>query len=127
MKLVRFELMGQSWALLPLSDFEELREQLEAAADEEAALDALDAKAETFPAAFVERLSLSCDSPVRLWREYRGMSATELACRAKVSTAQISAIENGASDGSVRTLRRIAEALDTDLDHIVQMFRDDDS
>ena len=41
---------------------------------------------------------------VRVWREYRGLSAGELARNAGVSTEHISAIENGTSAGSVQTL-----------------------
>ena len=68
---------------------------------------------ESFPSSFVERLLLSGENPVRVWREY--LSASELARRASVSNAHISAIESGASTGSVQTLRRIADALDTTI------------
>ncbi len=74
---------------------------------------------ETFPSSFVERLLLSGENPVRVWREYRGLSASELARRAGVSNAHIAAIESGASTGSAQTLRRIADALDTTIDTLV--------
>ena len=74
---------------------------------------------ETFPSSFVERLLLSGENPVRVWREYRRLSASELARRASVSNAHIDAIESGASTGSAQTLRRIADALDTTIDTLV--------
>ena len=74
---------------------------------------------ETFPSLFVERLLLSGENPVRVWREYRGLSASELARRASVSNAHISAIESGASTGSVQILRRIADVLDTTMGLLV--------
>ena len=74
---------------------------------------------ESFPSSFVERLLLSGENPVRVWREHRGLSASELARHASVSSAHISAIESGASTGSVQTLRRIADALDTTIDTLV--------
>ena len=77
---------------------------------------------ESFPSLFVERLLLSGENPVRVWREHRGLSASELARHASVSSAHISAIESGASTGStgsVQTLRRIADALDTTIDTLV--------
>ena len=74
---------------------------------------------ESVPSSFVERLLLSGENPVRVWREYRGLSASELARRASVSNARIAAIESGASTGSVHTLRRIADALDTTMDTLV--------
>ena len=55
-------------------------------------------------------------NPVRVWREYRGLTATALARRAKVSNAQLSAIENGAATGSVQTLCAIADALGVTVD-----------
>ena len=74
---------------------------------------------ESFPSSFVERLLLSGENPVRVWREHRGLSASELARRASVSNAHIAAIESGASTGSAQTLRRIADALDTTMDMLV--------
>ena len=74
---------------------------------------------ESFPSSFVERLLLSGENPVRVWREYRGLSASELARRAGVSNAHIAAIESGASTGSAQTLRRIADVLDTTMDMLV--------
>ncbi len=74
---------------------------------------------ESFPSSFVERLLLSGENPVRVWREHRGLSASELARRAGVSNAHISAIEAGASTGSVQILRRIADVLDTTMDTLV--------
>ena len=58
-------------------------------------------------------------APVRVWREYRGLTATALARRAKVSNAQLSAIENGAATGSVQTLRDIADALGVTVDDLL--------
>ena len=74
---------------------------------------------ESFPSSFVERLLLSGENPVRVRREYRGLSASELARRVSVSNAHIAAIESGASTGSAQTLRRIADALDTAIDTLV--------
>ena len=119
MKPVQFEIEGRTWALLPLEDYEVLCQQAEDAADAESMRRALARDEESFPASFVERLLLSGENPVRIWREHRGLTAAELARRANVSNAHISAIETGASTGSVQTLRRIADALDTTIDTLV--------
>ena len=119
MKPVQFEIEGRTWALLPLEDYDRLCGLIDEAADAEAMRKAQAREEESFPSSFVERLLLSGENPVRVWREHRGLSASELARRAKVSNAHISAIETGTSTGSVQTLRRIADALDTTIDTLV--------
>lgn len=120
MKLVQFEIQGRPWALLPIEDYDELRDQIEDAADAEALRKAQARDDETFPASFVERLLLSGENRVRVWREYRGMSAAQLARRANVPNAQLSALENGSSEGSAQILRRVADALGTTIDSLVE-------
>ena len=119
MKLLQFEIDGRRWAMLPLDCYDELCEALEDASDAEALRQAEVRGGETFPSSFVERLLLSGENRVRVWREYRGLSASELARNAGVSAGRISAIENGTSTGSVQTLRCVAEALRTSIDALV--------
>ena len=119
MNPVQFEIEGRTWALLPMDEYEALCRQLDDAADAEAMRRAQARDEESFPSAFVERLLFSGENPVRVWREHRGLSTNELARRANVSNAHISAIETSASTGSVQTLRRIANALDTTIDTLV--------
>ena len=119
MKLLQFEIDGRRWAMLPLDCYDELCEALEDASDAEALRQAEVRGDETFPSSFVERLLLSGENRVRVWREYRGLSASELARNAGVSARRISAIENGTSTGSVQTLRCVAEALCTSIDALV--------
>lgn len=52
---------------------------------------------------------------LRFIREQRKLSQKILAERARVSQATIAQVETGRKDPSVRTLRKIAEALDIDL------------
>lgn len=117
MKSVQFEIEGR--AHLPRDESEALCRRVDDAADAEAMRHAQDRDEESFPSLFVERLLLSGENPVRVWRVFRGLSASELACRASVSKAHISAIEARVSTGSTRTLRRIANALDTTIDMLV--------
>src|SRR3546814_3871263 len=57
----------------------------------------------------VERL-LDGENPVRVWREHRGLTVKALAERAGISAAYLSQIEGGQRDGSLDTMRKIAEA-----------------
>ncbi|MEA5115099.1 MAG: helix-turn-helix transcriptional regulator [Geobacteraceae bacterium] len=62
------------------------------------------------------RRELSGESPIRIWREHRGMTQQELASRAGISKAFLSQIESGKRKGTVDTLSAIARSLDVPLD-----------
>lgn len=69
------------------------------------------------PVAYAERL-FTGENPVRVWREFRGLSTTALARKAKVSQPYLSEIENGVKPGSVAALKKLATALGVDLDDL---------
>lgn len=73
---------------------------------------------ETFPSEFVDKL-FDTDNKIGVWREYRGITMTELANAAGVSQSYISDIENGKKDGSIKVIKAIAEALDADIELII--------
>ena len=123
MKLQTIEIDGCAWAIVPMRNYDELREALEDLADREALREARASGEEMFPSSLAERL-WSGANPVRVWREYRGLSATELARRAEVSDAQISAIERGTVTGSVQTLHSIADVLGVSLDDLAPTGQD---
>jgi len=72
---------------------------------------------ELVPAEIVDRL-LDGENKIRVWREYRGMSAKDLATKAGIAAPYLSQIETGARDGGIDTLKKIAEALNLTLDDI---------
>ena len=115
MKLQTINIEGAACAIVPLKDYDALHEALEDAADAEALR--LGCAEETIPMSMADRLHQG--SPVRVWREHRGMSATDLAAAAGISNSQLSAIENGESSGSVATLRRVARVLAVTVDDLL--------
>ena len=70
------------------------------------------------PLALVKRLSEG-ENPIRVWREYRGLSLRAIADAAGVSHALVSEIENGKKDGSIRTLVALARALSVDISDLL--------
>jgi transcriptional regulator with XRE-family HTH domain len=58
------------------------------------------------------------ESPVRVWREYRGLKAIELAKSAGISAAYLSEIETGKKDGTFKTMTAIATVLGIRLDDL---------
>ena len=72
---------------------------------------------EHVPISVVDRL-IARENPIRVWREHRGHSLRQLAERAGVGIGYLSQIENGERKGTVGTLKKIAAALDVDLDDL---------
>ena len=72
---------------------------------------------EAIPHDFMKIL-INTDSPLKAWREYRGLSQYQLADRAGVNRVQIIDIEKGKSNGSIATMKKLAGALDVTLDDI---------
>jgi ribosome-binding protein aMBF1 (putative translation factor) len=70
------------------------------------------------PIELVERLFRG-ESPVRIWREARGLSVNALAKKAGVSQPYLSEIENRVKPGSVAALKKLATALKLDVDDLV--------
>jgi DNA-binding Xre family transcriptional regulator len=72
---------------------------------------------ELIPAEFANRI-LNGESPVRVWREYRGLTAKELAARVGISEADLGQIESR-DRSRVEMLKRIAVILSIDLDDLI--------
>ncbi len=61
---------------------------------------------------------LAGDNPVRVWREFREMTAQRLAEIAGISSGYLSQIESGRRDGTLGTMRVLANALGVTLDDL---------
>ncbi len=59
------------------------------------------------------------ESPVRAFRDHRGLTLRDLSERADISVGYLSEIEHRRKPGSVRVLARIADVLGTRLDALV--------
>jgi DNA-binding XRE family transcriptional regulator len=114
---------GGELVVLPRADYEKLRR---AASEEGSDVRAYDAakrrlaagEDELIPAEFAERL-LEGDNPVRVWREYRGLSIKELAGKAGITAAYLSQIETGVREGKVSTMKAIADSLGLTVDDLI--------
>jgi DNA-binding XRE family transcriptional regulator len=112
---------GEQLAVLPLADYERLVAAAEETEDlalyDEAKRRFAAGEEEAIPAEFAKRL-IAGESPIRVWREYRGLSQKDLAARADVSPAYLSQIESGAREGKIAAMRRLADALGVSLDDL---------
>ena len=112
---------GERMVVLPLKDYERLcaaAEDLADMRDYDRAKQGLAAGTdELIPADFGDRI-LDGESPVRVWREYRGLSVKQLAASAQISAAYLSQIEGGSRNGSLSTMKALAKCLSLDVDDL---------
>lgn len=107
---------------IPRAEYERLRALEEDLADIQAAL-VVDARLdsgeeEIIPASVVDRL-LDGEPPLRVWREFRNLTQSDLARISGVNLIQIVDIDAGRQNGSVFTLRKLAAALRVSVDDII--------
>jgi DNA-binding XRE family transcriptional regulator len=74
---------------------------------------------EVFPAELVHRLLNGGEHPLRVWREYRGLTMQELEKKSEVKQSYISEIETRKKAGSVATLKALADALSLTVDDLI--------
>lgn len=109
------------YAVIPFETYLRLVEDAEMLADVrdyDAALQAINQGKELIPAEVVYAL-LDGGNPIRVWREHRGLSQTELAGMVGISPSYLSQLESGKRDGTAEVLAAIATALSLTLDDLV--------
>lgn len=102
--------------VVPLERYDALVDAVEE--KEIAAVHASTRGEETFPLEIADRLAAG-ESPVRVFREHRGLTQQALADKIIASKGYISEIEAGKKPGSVDVIRRLAEALGVDVADLI--------
>lgn len=108
------------YAVLPYDMYLSLVEDAEMLADVrdyDAAMQAIAAGEELIPSEVVYAL-LDGGNPIRIWREYRGLSQAELAAQVGISASYLSQLEAGKREGRMEVMGVIAAALDVLLDDL---------
>ncbi len=110
------------WAVLPYEEYLKLLEQvemLEDIRDYDAAKAELErGEDELIPSEVVFAI-LDGENPIKVWREYRGLTQQQLADAAGISKPYLSQIETGKRKGTTEILSAIAKALDVSLDEVI--------
>jgi DNA-binding XRE family transcriptional regulator len=116
------------YAVVPYNDYQKLLANAEMLVDlvaYDAAKRALaSGEEELIPAVVVDRL-LDGDNPIRVWREFRGLTSAQLATACSVSAAAISQLEAGKRQPSVALLKKLAAALCVDLEQLLAGSEED--
>jgi len=73
---------------------------------------------ETLPADFVAALVAGKTQPLRLWRQHRGLTLDALGKACGVTRSALSQIESGRTKASGALLKRLAKALNCDMDDL---------
>jgi len=121
MRIEKITRKGKEFAVIPVEDLQKLINDAEMLADVQA-YDAAKGRLERgddelIPLEITER-RVAGESPVRIWRDYRGLTQAELARTSKVSRVMIAAIEAGHKAGGIATLKKLAAALRVDLENL---------
>ena len=108
---------------IPREEYDRLRAAAEDLADLQSydrAMAALEGgEDELIPSDYADRL-LNGESPLRVYRDLRGLTQISLAEKAGVNRVTVAEIETGRKQGSVATLRALADALDIALDDLAE-------
>lgn len=121
MRIEKITRGGKEFAILPMHRLKKLMDDAEMLADVKA-YDAAKRRLERgedelIPLEITER-RLAGENAVKVWREHRVMTQDALAKASGVSRPMIAAIESGHKSGGIATLKKLAEALRIDLDHL---------
>lgn len=110
------------WAVVPYEVYIQLVEQaemLQDIRDYDAVKDALErGEEELIPSQIVYAI-MDGSNPIKVWREYRGISQQAMAELAGISVPYLSQLETGKRKGSLAVLTAIAKALRVSLDDVV--------
>lgn len=109
---------GETLIVVPEAEYEALIDALDIAEAKRILADVAAGREEMIPAAIVDRF-LDGENSIRVWREYRGLTAADLAAKSEISAGYLSELETGKKTGTVETLKKIATALNLTLDDLV--------
>ena len=111
------------WAVLPYEEYLQLLEQaelLEDIRDFDAISAAIERGDEELIPAEVVYAILDGENPIKVWREYRGLTQQQLADKAGISKPYLSQIETGKRTGTTEILSAIAKSLDVSLEDVIE-------
>ena len=108
----------KQFAVLPIAEYEQLLDIAEMASDISSYDAAKLSQEERIPGELVGRL-INGENKLKVWREYRGYTQSELAAQASVSQPTIAQLETGSRHGSNTVLKKLAGALNLDLDDLL--------
>lgn len=111
------------WAVIPYPEYQKLLDAWEMLEDIRAYDEAkanIEAGEELIPSKVAYAL-LDGKNPIRVWREYRGLTQQQVAEKSGISKPYLSQLESGKRNGTTDILKNIAQALHVGLDELVDV------
>ena len=115
------------WAVVPYEEYQRLvaeAEMLQDIQDYDEAKLAIASGAEELIPSEVTYALLDGENPIRVWREYRGLTQQQVAAEAGISKPYLSQLESGRRKGTAEVLAAVARALKVSLDDLVMPERE---
>lgn len=110
------------WAVIPYEEYQRLVAEAEMLQDirdyDEVKLALANGDEELIPSEVTYAL-LDGGNPIRVWREYRGLTQQQVAAEAGISKPYLSQLESGQRNGTAEVLAAVARALNVSLDDLV--------
>lgn len=76
-------------------------------------------KTTLIPETVVKAIAVKGVHPVRAWREYRGLTADQLAKKAKLARTTVSQMETGKRKGTIAAYKAIAKVLGIGIESLI--------
>ena len=118
MNLETIERNGQKFVLVPIEKYNRVLEDLEMLEDIRDFERVKTLDGEAFPSEVVDRLVLNNENPIKVFREYRGLTQEQLAEKTGIQPIDLVSMETGETSESAKSLKLIAEALNLDVNLI---------
>ncbi len=106
------------WAVIPYSEYVKIEALLEDAEDIRDIEESLNSFETTIPGE-VTFAVIEGTHPIRAWREYQEIKVIELAQKIGISRAYLSQIESGKRNPTIKTLKKIAKALEVEVEVLI--------
>jgi DNA-binding XRE family transcriptional regulator len=117
-EITKVEKEGKSYVQMPYEDYESLLERLEDAEDICTIREAISSDEEKIPFELVKK-EMNGENPVKIYREYRGLTQQQLANKSGVNRVYITQIENGKKPGSVNAYKALSKTLNIDMEILI--------
>lgn len=106
------------FVVLPVSEYKKMLSLIETIQDIHEIENSIQSNSESFPIEVVRSLADGVN-PIKIYREYRGISQTTLAKKVNVSKQYISQLETKVRVGTPQLLKSIAKVLKIDLEDLI--------
>lgn len=105
------------YAIIPVAEYQQLLQKSDMLDDVKAFDQAILENEESIPADMVAKL-INGENKIKVWRNHRAMTQSELAKKAGIAQVTISLMEKNKRTGTLEVINKIAKALAVDIDDI---------